>query len=1306
MVARGEARRLTRTEAAICEAAQALCGVAAEAAAAALAAPGEEAPADRLVREGLIEAQAVDAVLEAAFEQVRADGDRWAARLGGEPPERAAPGEEAPALDGAAARRRVAALVRRLDAILAGELRLRLRPEHAEARPPAPERTPVAAPEGDEPSAEPPPLVANTGLPAPRPPEGLDEEAAAAWVRDQAFARWARAARGLAEDALEAARSLSASSLPEALVLNSAIDLVDSMEALADEQPIACACGAVYQLGHQLLPYAYELLCPRCVRPLVEARLGISKTVVFEPGGARPVSYTELPGYAQQAPLPAASLTGRPDYAGESGFAKTIVAGSRAAPRPRPRARGTAPTRGAAGADPDGLAGLERYEILGELARGGMGIVYKARQRGLGRTVCLKVMRSAGLADFEERRRFLREAEAAARLDHPGIVPVYDVGEAGGQAYFSMQFIDGKELGVHVRDAASSAREVCQLMAKVCEAIHYAHQRGVIHRDLKPANVMVDRAGAPHVMDFGIAKTLDTGEGGGRGPMTREGEIMGTPHYMAPEQAEGKVSEIDVRTDVYALGVIAYELLTGRRPFQSDNLITLLKMVSNQEPEPLRAHRPELDPELETIVLKALEKEKERRYQTAAALGADLARWLRGEAVEARRATLAYRARKWAARNRAAAASAAVGVAGMLLLVGLWAAAEVGERLERRRRIAARLEEAGEQLRRGRADAAFTTYGRVLMERPDDAAARAGRVEAALRVAEAALRELRPGEAEAALTQVDYLGVRSDEVAAALDDARAERRRLLEVGVERQRRAVRETEAALEQLRGLAEPASFEEEQGFVFDLVRHRDPETIRMLRDALRAAGPGQETLARVVLRALGWMRAEEAVPELAAVLADRAREVSLRYAAADALGWIGGSDAWAALLAAREREGAAFRRRTQAAVRRVAAGLDQAPRGEDAEGERPLAEADRLRQAGEREAAVAAYDAALAAAPDAVEGYFGRAAALLALGRLPEAEADLDRVVEAGGRTLEPARLNRAEVRRRRGDLAGALDDLAALLLLDPERADAYLARGRIELQRGEVEAACGALDRALELEPGLSDALATRAEARLAARDPARALSDADAAVASDPRRPELLLVRARVHLARGDAAAAEADARAAIGLRPSPHGYRLLARALERGGDAEAALDVLREGAAAVAAPGLALDEARLLLALGRAAEARAAAAHLLGEGRGASEDERRDGLTLRGVAALRLGDVAAAVADLAEVAQLAPTRADAHYNLACALAQAGQERDALRALERALSLGHAREGLRRDPDLAPLAGVPAFERLADGEEGE
>src|SRR5690606_14672796 len=142
--------------------------------------------------------------------------------------------------------------------------------------------------------------------------------------------------------------------------------------------------------------------------------------------------------------------------------------------------------------------------------------------------------------------------------------------------------------------------------------------------------------------------------------------------------------------------------------------ITLLKMVSHQEPEPLRSHRPELDPELETIVLKALEKEKERRYQTAAAFGADLARWLRGEAIEARRATLAYRARKWAARNRAATASAAVGAAGMLLLLGLWSAAEVGERLERSRRIAARLEEAAEQLRRGRADAAFTTYGRVL----------------------------------------------------------------------------------------------------------------------------------------------------------------------------------------------------------------------------------------------------------------------------------------------------------------------------------------------------------------------------------------------------------------------------------------------------------------------------------------------------------------------------------------------------------------------------------------------------------------
>jgi formylglycine-generating enzyme required for sulfatase activity/tRNA A-37 threonylcarbamoyl transferase component Bud32 len=311
-----------------------------------------------------------------------------------------------------------------------------------------------------------------------------------------------------------------------------------------------------------------------------------------------------------------------------------------------------------------------RYELLKEIARGGMGAVYKARQRDLNRIVALKVMLSGALASDDEKKRFLREAEASGKLQHPNIVRVYDVGEVEGNLYFTMDFVEGAPLSEKKREL--DRPRLLDIMIKVCDAVAYAHMRGIIHRDLKPGNVMMDAAGEPKIMDFGLAKeTTAESDSGAPDLRTREGSIMGTPHYMPPEQAEGLVSEIDVRSDVYALGVILYELWTGQLPFNAKRVTDLMRMVLEQEPPPPRSIDPTIPWEIEAVTLKAMEKQKAKRYETALDMKRDLERFKNGDAILARKANLAYRARKWVRRHRFALAGAlavasASGFAGFL----------------------------------------------------------------------------------------------------------------------------------------------------------------------------------------------------------------------------------------------------------------------------------------------------------------------------------------------------------------------------------------------------------------------------------------------------------------------------------------------------------------------------------------------------------------------------------------------------------------------------------------------------------------
>ncbi len=266
------------------------------------------------------------------------------------------------------------------------------------------------------------------------------------------------------------------------------------------------------------------------------------------------------------------------------------------------------------------------YEVLGELGRGGMGVVYKARQVGLKRVVALKMVLAGGHAGAEELARFRHEAEAVARLRHPNIVQIYEVGEQGGLPYFSLEYCDGGSLAQQARPLAGPrAAELVQALAR---AVHCAHQAGIVHRDLKPGNVLLTADGTPKVTDFGLAKDL-----GGAGP-TRTGAVMGTPGYMAPEQAEGNKA-VGPAVDVYALGAILYDLLTGRPPFQGDTALQTVMQVLECEPAPPRLYNRTIDSSLEAVCLKCLEKAPADRYASAAELADDLGAYLRGEPVRA-----------------------------------------------------------------------------------------------------------------------------------------------------------------------------------------------------------------------------------------------------------------------------------------------------------------------------------------------------------------------------------------------------------------------------------------------------------------------------------------------------------------------------------------------------------------------------------------------------------------------------------------------------------------------------------------------
>jgi serine/threonine protein kinase len=307
------------------------------------------------------------------------------------------------------------------------------------------------------------------------------------------------------------------------------------------------------------------------------------------------------------------------------------------------------------------------YELLGRVARGGMGVIYKARQICLNRIVAVKMMLPGLLVSEAEASRFQNEAEVIANLRHPNIVAVHEVGAHDGQRYFSMDYVEGQSLAAVVRDHPLPARTAARYVKVIAEAIHYAHQQGILHRDLKPSNVLLDKAGNPRITDFGLAKRLASDS-----RLTTTGTVLGTPSYMPPEQADGKSRRLGPASDVYSIGAILYELLTGRPPFQAATPLDTILLVINTEPIAPRMLNPKLSRDLETICLKCLEKDPRWRYQSAQDLADDLDRYLKREPIKARRINLLNRGWRWCRRNPwQTTATAALILA--ILMTSLWA---------------------------------------------------------------------------------------------------------------------------------------------------------------------------------------------------------------------------------------------------------------------------------------------------------------------------------------------------------------------------------------------------------------------------------------------------------------------------------------------------------------------------------------------------------------------------------------------------------------------------------------------------------
>ena len=705
-------------------------------------------------------------------------------------------------------------------------------------------------------------------------------------------------------------------------------------------------------------------------------------------------------------------------------------------------------------ADPKRRIG--RYAKVEELGRGGMGVVHRCYDPHLHRHVAIKTILETR-ADPESLARFEREARAAAKIHHPGIVKLLGVGQHEGHPYLVMDFVEGETLGVLLEREQLTAHRIAEIIRRVARAISHAHDAGIIHRDIKPQNIMIDTQGRPSIMDFGLARDTSA-----RRQLTQTGQIMGTPAYMAPEQADNSVGEHGPWTDVYAMGAVLYRALTGQTVFEASSPSALIMMILRDEPEPLRNIDPTINPDLETIALKCLEKSPHRRYRAATEVSDELQRFLDGEAILARPIGPAERAYRWLQRNPVLATATTVVVVVVMFSTGVvLRQASTARQRQEDLRLATETQRA--KLRKNEEEDSYRQrMQRELAhrERNKRKSALAARQEQGRRAA--AAREKLRIEVMAVLDRV-----RPGEVLRDLNDCKIERSRIL-----------------------------------------RHHDIETVGLLAaelDALsnhlaesRSLGENQELFLHFLCDTLADLSIREgAVPTLGRylraelALKEASRNQLRAVPAGKALCLLGGSGADRLLIEARDGFGAnaGFWEQVLPLYRRTGMEPSLEPTSALDYYKIAVARADN----GNADDAITSYSRAIEIDPTMADAWFGRGKARKASGDSDGAMEDYSHAIEIDP-TRADAWFSRGILRRAKGDLDGAVEDYTRTTEIDPEYLTAWYNRGNTRLVQGELDGAIEDYSRAIEIDSQFAQAYCNRGDAKQTKGDLDGAIAD--------------------------------------------------------------------------------------------------------------------------------------------------------------------------------------------------------------------